>query len=365
MNQLNEKAAFFPERLLQEMRTKADPIADPVVQYMMQSGQRDKLSLYWKIIESKEKSSSEIPLELQSYLSQTESIPLWVDLRRLERGQLFFARNARSILSILGCLSLPYCYAAADGAQVLLLSQRIHHDTYQRLAETAQFLLDVSSPKAFSTGNGIQKIQQVRLIHAISRYYASNSPQWNVQWGTPVNQEDMAGTNLAFSYIVLQGLQKLGFQWTKDEGEDFLYLWNVIGAMLGVDQQLLPNNLQEAYWLDRTISQRHFRHSAAGVTLTQALLTCLYDINKDSPISRNFIHAYMRYLLSNSIADMLEIPSADGVNALSPLFRSTNVLNALTRVGKWEEKPQYITQTLAYELKQGVDTHLRLPVAFG
>ncbi|NJO02592.1 MAG: DUF2236 domain-containing protein [Bacteroidia bacterium] len=52
----------------------------------------------------------------------------------------------------------------------------------------------------------------------------------------------------------------------------FLHLWNVIGYLLGVREELLPDTAKEAYWLDKKIAQRHFRKSEAGVELTASLL---------------------------------------------------------------------------------------------
>jgi hypothetical protein len=357
MRKSTETAAFFSDELLQRMRLVADPVADETVQALLTTSQRDALHHWWQSVSRNNSPVPEhLPDEIKYYLSKTENLPVWADRKRIQRGQRFFARHARAILSVLGCLSLPYCYAAADGAQVLWLSQRIRQDTRQRLSETAQFLLDVLSPEAFKPhGKGIRSIQQVRLIHATARYYSLRSPSWQENWGMPVNQEDMVGTNLAFSFIVLQGLQKLGFQWNKNEAEDFLYTWNVIGAMLGI---------AEDYWLDKKIAGRHFRASEAGTGLTHALIKCLNEINEENGISPTFTYAYMRYLLGDAVADLLEIPPAPGSQLFIPAFKSANLLSTLvTHLSA--SAPERITVTLQEELQKESLTHFRLPVAFG
>lgn len=365
MDKSTETTAFFSGTFLQRKRLIADPLADNTVTKLMQSGQREGLHNWWKDVPLNSSPIPEhLPAEIKYYLSKTKNLPDWADVRRIRRGQYFFVTYARPILSILGCLSLPYCYAAADGAQVLWLSQRIRQDTRQRLTETAQFLLDVLSPQAFLPhGKGIRSIQQVRLIHAVARYYAHASSSWKEEWGLPVNQEDMAGTNLAFSYIVLQGLQKLGFQWAKTEAEDFLYTWNVIGAMLGLTEDLLPQNLQEAYWLDKKIAQRHFKSSEAGKGLTKALIACLTEVNKETKISSSVTCAYMRYLLGDAVADLLEIPVTNGSKFFVSTFKSLNLLgNLLTNVST---TPNQLLHTLQEELHQESVVYFRLPVAFG
>lgn len=366
MHNSTDTAGFFSDELLQRMRSVVDPLADETVEKLMESGQRAALHGWWDTVSTNCSPMPEhVPHEIKYYLSKTENLPAWADLKRIQRGQRFFASYARSILSVLGCLSLPYCYAAADGAQVLWLSQRIRQDTRQRLAETAQFLLDVLSPQAFMPeGKGIRSIQQVRLIHATARYYSLRSPSWQTAWGLPVNQEDMAGTNLAFSFIVLQGLQKLGFQWDKTQAEDFLYTWNVIGSMLGVADELLPKNLQEAYWLDKKIARRHFRRSEAGSGLTRALLACLNEINEENQVSPSFTHAYMRYLLGDPVADLLEIPSVPGAQVLIPAFKSANLLSTLLS-NLSASSPGRVSATLQEELQKDTLTQFRLPKAFG
>ena len=115
-------------------------------------------------------------------------------------------------MNLLGLLSLPYCYAAADGARVLDLSERIKNKPEHRLNETADFVWDVMAPNAFKPdGKGFTSILKVRLLHAAIRFYTGKSSKWNAaDWGLPVNQEDMAGTNLSFSLLVVRGLRKFG-----------------------------------------------------------------------------------------------------------------------------------------------------------
>ena len=361
-----ESNAFFPDELLRQMRRQADPVADELVAALMQTGDRQALHGWWdSVAVNGEPLPHGLPDTVKYYLSETQNPPAWADRRRMQRGHAFFARHAAPILSILGCLSLPYCYAAADGAQVLWLSQRIRHDTRRRLAETARFLLDVMAPEAFEPrGKGIRSIQKVRLIHAVARHYAGHSENWDDAWGVPVNQEDMAGTNLAFSYIVLQGLQKLNVQWSKPEAEDFLHLWNVIGTMLGLDERLLPNDLQAAYWLDRKIVARHFRRSEAGTGLTKALLQSLYELN-ESTVTQAFADAYMRYLLGDAVADLLEVPPANGAKPLVSAFKTVNLLSSFA-TGFSAVKPEKVAATLQNQLKkQQAAADFPVPKAFG
>lgn len=238
-------------------------------------------------------------------------LPAWADPKRMTAGSAFLEKYMDSLMMLLGCYSLPYCYAAADGVQVLYLSQRIQKDTYNRLLETAQFVLEVGRPGAFgSDGTGFLACNKIRLMHAAIRFYTLHSGQWNPDWGQPINQEDMAGTNLAMAYIPIRGLRKIKLDPEEKESEAYLHLWNVVGDLLGVREELLPANLREAYHLDRLIVQRNMRSSEAGVALTQALLDSM-AMSIPASMPKNLPATQMRLLLGDAIADMLAIPSAD------------------------------------------------------
>jgi hypothetical protein len=189
--------------------------------------------------------------------------------------------------------------------------------------------LDVVDKNAFApAGKGIRSIQKVRLIHAAIRYHVNRSGQWQDVWGVPVNQEDMVGTHLSLSYIVLDGLSKLGFYYSQEEAEAYLHLWNVIGAMLGIDEDMLPKSMKAAYWLEKRIRERHFRQSEAGIGLTKALLDC---ITEAAPVSlaKDFLPAYMRFLIGDKVADLLAVPAGNKASVALGSIRVGNSIGGL------------------------------------
>jgi hypothetical protein len=244
----------------------------------------------------------------------TSELPPWANPELLAQGAAFFDRHAQTIMSLLGFLSLPYCYAAADGARVLYRSQRIQADTTRRLAETAHFVLSVTGPAAFAPGGpGFDMVRQVRLMHAAVRYHIGRSGRWDeAAWGLPINQEDMAGTNLAFSFIVLRGLRRLGIPVDPAAAQAYLHLWNVVGWLMGVRPELLPATEREADRLDRLIADRHFKKSEIGVALTASLVASIEQTFKGTPPGRikGFVPTYMRYLMGDTVADLLDLPPA-------------------------------------------------------
>lgn len=220
----------------------------------------------------------------------------------------FYKKRETYILQLLGLLSLPYCYAAADGAKVLYQTERMYKDVAKRLEETAKFITAVMNPNAFEqSGAGKIQIFKVRIMHAAARFYLCKS-NWDGQLGFPINQEDMAGTNLSFSIIVIRGLRKMGFAIHEREQLSFIKYWSWIGAHLGVNHKLLPQNGKEAHDLEQLIRKRQFKSSEHGMQLAQSLLKCFYDLNDQKKINNNEIAGFMRFLLGDQVADILDIP---------------------------------------------------------
>lgn len=223
----------------------------------------------------------------------------------------FFKKREQYILQLLGLLSLPYCYAAADGAKVLFQTERMYKDVAKRLEETALFVADMMKLNAFEP-EGAAKVQlfKVRVMHAAARFYLKKG-NWDVNFGQPVNQEDMAGTNLSFSLMVIRGLRTMGFKITYDEQMSYIQYWSWIGAILGVNPELLPKNGKQAHDLEHSISQRQFKSSEEGRQLTRSLLQCFYQLNDGKEIKNEEISGFMRFLLGNKVADILDLPPAN------------------------------------------------------
>jgi len=221
------------------------------------------------------------------------------------QGHIFFEKYTEPILTILGLYSLPYCYAGANGARVLIQSKKIVEQPKERLMETAKFVFDVCDRNAFSLeGSGLVSILKVRLMHAAARYYAAKS----ITDETPVNQEDMLGTLLSFSLLVLRGLRTLGVDSDENLNTAYFGLWNEIGYSMGIRKENLPTSIKSASLLERQIRRREFKRSEEGVILTASLLkylnTFVDQMKGFKPVE------LMTLFLGNEVAQCLDLPKA-------------------------------------------------------
>lgn len=312
---MNTTAAGYTDEFLSGMREQADIAADGLLSRCF-SSEEGKAILRQYLINLKHNSQLlQLPelLKNEPLLLSAGQLPEWANQKKMQTGAAFFARYASLIMNMLGLLSLPYCYAAADGARVLYYSERLRNDVGKRLRETGEFVWQVMSPDAFTPeGLGFATIFKVRMMHAMARYYTLASGQWQVAWGQPVNQEDMAGTNLSFSLLVIRGLRKLDIAVSYADQQAFMHLWNVIGCLLGVDERLLPEDGQQAIALEQAISRRQFKSSEEGRALTKSLTDYITGANlSKGSISAKETVQLMRFLVGDEVADIIDLPAGE------------------------------------------------------
>lgn len=307
----------FPNEMMDKFRQMGDPQADKVIDELFKTDGITGVREMFKWLNTSESTSSFGIVN--DFIHQNQSLPDFADRKLMQKATAFFEKNQATIGIMLACYSLPYCYAGADGAKVLAMSQRIQNDTLKRLEETGEFLQTVTKQENWYNGEAVRKILKVRLMHAAIRFFTEHHGTWDLAWGKPVNQEDMVGTNLAFSYIVIRGMRKAGDVPTDADAEAYLHLWNVISVIMGVDKELIPNNLREAFALDKAIVKRQFKPSTEGKSLTKALLDTIESF-VENPLLKTFPAAQMRFLLGDSVADILGIPQVSFEKKLIPLI---------------------------------------------
>ncbi|MFC5409515.1 oxygenase MpaB family protein [Larkinella bovis] len=299
---------IFSEDLLDRSRQQGDPAADAVLAAVAAEGGREKIGLLMRWLANPDDlNATDQHPSVRDFVETQVRLPTWLDYRRMETAMRFFSKNEVAVELVLGCYSLPYCYAGADGARVLWQSQRIHNDTRKRLEETGAWFFRIMKPRNWENGKAVAHTLKIRLLHAAVRWFTLQSSQWQMDWGYPINQEDMAATNLAFSYIVIRGLRKGAVLMTDEEEDAYLHLINVTGYLLGVSEELLPQNRREAFHLERAIVRRQFRPSEQGMGLTRSLLAALETMSP--PALRNLPAAQMRFLLGDELADLLGVPA--------------------------------------------------------
>jgi hypothetical protein len=217
---------------------------------------------------------STFPPVVADYLKQLDRLPDWADSAKIGLAQQVFWKYGPRLILILHCYALPFCYVGRNGVQVLALTGRLSGNSTRRILETAQLLVDVMSPGGLAgqQGRALRTIQKVRLMHAAVRHLVKGYPGWNDEFGLPVNQEDMTGTLMAFSWISLDGLLRVGVELTKDEWDAYLHCWQIVGHQLGLRDDMIPADNASAEALCAAIARRQFGACPEGKLMTKALI---------------------------------------------------------------------------------------------
>lgn len=299
----------WTDEVLEPMRQLGDPLADNAVGAVFEAGQIDAVNLMMRsLVTNDEVVPSTLPVAVQEFLAQSGTLPAWIDPDKIANGERLFWLYGPSILTGLLCYSLPACYLMEKGVHALALTTRLSTGPLRRVMQTAQMVIDVLQNGGLAAGGrGVRTTQKVRLMHAGVRYQIRNYADWDAAAaGVPVNQEDMAFTLLTFSWIGMDGLRKMGFDITDQQADAYLHCWNVVGHVLGIRDELLAQNMQDAAALKQAIERRQYGRSDDGVYLNTALVNMMQG---ELPlVLRTVPAALMRHFLGDQNAGWLDVP---------------------------------------------------------
>ncbi len=305
---------------LDALRLVGDPLADEAVDAVFRTGEVERVNeLMRALVRDGAPPPVGLPQEVHDYLAR-DPMPADVDRARIERSEKFFQVWGLQISLSLFCASLPSAYAAAKGVKVLYETARLQTDTRRRIFETGQFVMDVMAPGGLEpAGDGVRSAQRVRLMHAAVRRLLQFDGTWELsKWGLPINQEDLAGTLLSFSYVPIEPLVRLGIPVTQADQEDYLYTWSVVGEMLGVRPEVRPTTVDEATALVMAIRRRQHASSPEGIAMTAALVTTIEELTpslgtRSRPPTHvrglgRLVPVTIRHLIGDDVAELIDVP---------------------------------------------------------
>jgi hypothetical protein len=315
---LPARAAQLGDRELEAARQIGDPPVDAVVTDHLACHGPDAMRAAMGALFHTTGLPEDQPL-VRSYLGAIGDVELG-DSEIIARGQRLFSLFGPEIFLVLGSCSLPLAFACGNGVQAIYRSRRLKDEPLQRLYDTAQMVINVMQVGEFAQGRiGWRSARKVRLIHALVRHHVQHVPAapWSPSWGTPVNQEDMAGTLLSFSVAVLHCLKNMGARISREEADNYVYAWSAVGRLLGIDEALLAWNEDEALALATRIGGRQIRATPEGKLLAHQLMTAVATL---FPIP-GYANSLTHYFLQNTafgadVARVLELPDPNWTRAL-------------------------------------------------
>ncbi|HTL81935.1 MAG TPA: oxygenase MpaB family protein [Bacteroidia bacterium] len=192
--------------------------------------------------------SIDAPQSLKKLFAQAETIPQWLERKKVEAGAAFCRRTGIFSLIVLRNYCLMGGYESSAINKPLIFTGALKKGAAKRMAETIEFWVNVTGEDALERNNiGFKSAIKVRLMHAFARVSILQKTDWkNSEWGMPINMWDMVATNLGFSLAYVSGLRDLGFRPTEEELNGLFHLWKYIGYLLGIPAAYLPDDEETA-----------------------------------------------------------------------------------------------------------------------
>ncbi|GAA4838302.1 oxygenase MpaB family protein [Algivirga pacifica] len=314
------KTISIESQRLSEARLVGDQYADDLIQKIMEDNTLEGVNFVFDLLGRNKELPENLPSYLKEYFDTSNNILSGIDQAKVEKGMAFFKAYGPQISMMLLCKSLPSTYACRRGVEVLYRTGRFMKSKegslnpfVRRLMETSQFVLDVMSEGGIlSNGVGVRTAQKVRLMHAAIRYYLLNNT--HVSWdqedlGIPINQEDMAGTLLSFAVYPIQGLEQIGVEVSEEEKEAYLYVWQHIGRIMGVKEELIPQSFKEGEQLGLEILNDQKEASEAGKELTKACVDFLEHVTPGT-LFDFYPQVLINFLIGDELSEMVGISTS-------------------------------------------------------
>lgn len=273
--------------------------------------------------------ADQLPDSVKKLFAQTQTVPDWLDYNLLKSGaELCMRSNLDSLISLRDyCLMGGYDYSYLN--KPLTATEALKKGAVKRLSETLDFWVNATRYNALELhAKGYEFAIKTRLIHSYARLsIKKHYKQWDTEnWGKPINSWDMMATYIGFSLVFLHSLQKLGNTFSIEEEQGIFHLWKYVGYLLGIPEQILPDNKKQAteyFYLWTSVQPPSDKDS---ILLAHSLL----DESLENPILKfKFQRKNLRYLhicctwflLDDEVCKRLQIPDVSNKN----LFPKTKI----------------------------------------
>jgi hypothetical protein len=249
-----------------------------------------------------------LPAGLAAYLGQVNALPSWADPALLAQAQEFNQR-ASSFLFVSYGLGSGMMSTAIPVEAVNVYYSAGGADMKARAAKTFTFGYDLTAKDAFGpSGNFIVTANKTRLVHATVRSLLPTDAAWTAATTerTPISNGDILRTFHSVGTFAYSNLRKWGVPLSASDATAWLHSWQVALALLGVEEQFIPQTWADALAQSAQILTPVLARTPEGLFLARTLLGYI-----ETPVAgadTGFISEFVRYLIGNTTADYLELP---------------------------------------------------------
>lgn len=269
---------------LNALREVMDPAADKAIDSIFESKSTDRLvKILQGMAENDSEISPELPKPMYDFIEDELNIEFTKeDIQFFNETREIWEEKGTKFILVLLFRALPFTYMAEKPTNVLRMTKLLVTQPRRRIFETAQFVFDVMAENWWERDQrGILTVLKVRIMHAAMRQLVLDNDYgdiWNDDWGKPICQEDLIATNQVFSLEFFKGMEILGDPLTPQQQKAWFHTWKTIGNIMGIQENLLCKDVEEAWSLQHKIYDHLFNDGhVSGIKLTEALAETLDD----------------------------------------------------------------------------------------
>lgn len=319
----------LPKQNIDDLFHKYDHKVDDMVEKWLQDGSFKSIMNYLH----HQKCDEKLPDNFLALSAEMNKIPDWVDFLAIKKGEELSQRSGLTGLLILRSFSLTGGYLFSNLTKPLIATGSLEKKSTDRLHNTLGFWVEVSRSDENAQINRVKASIRTRLVHSASRITIKKKfPDWDYdQLGIPINHADMIATNIAFTVYYLYGLKTLKFDYSAEEEAGIFHLWKYVTWLLGVPENQIPNNRQEALAFFKSWTAKQGSADCDSISLTKSLLeeNTPIEILRLDIINQNLNYIYgsvSNYLLDDFTLKSLKIPKVRFKNIIPNALKLKNQL---------------------------------------
>jgi hypothetical protein len=335
---------------LDALRQVGDDLIDPLVRELYEAEGPAALGRLTRQLDDWEAPIPEdLTPGLRDYFAERVAFPAWVDESRVRHAEDMFTSFGPLTLSSLLLNSYPHFLTCPAGAYAMYRARAFSPESVaSRMLELAQFSVFMGERYGLSNGNrpdgthqpgrSFVAYRKLRVIHGNLRLLLAG-PHVSTPWdastlGVVVNQEDLALAVTCFCVSTLDGLRKSGFDLSETDQEATLMAWRIAGWLLGLADELQPNDIQEATRLRDAILARHQRATPEASVVVREMLHVVEGLLP--PGVRRVPAALVRFQVGPRTADLLDLPNrrllVGLLHVTQPFWKTTRLFAGLSKL---------------------------------
>ena len=279
------------DEFLDQLRLEGHDLADQAVTRLHDEHGIGRVNQIFQTLRSDHQPlPADAPAPFVEFMEATAEPPAGLDVERLNRGVEVFQHFVFPAAVTLLASSLPSGYSAPNLSRILTVSNNLGTHPYRRLMGVLQMVVNVSTtvPTAGDERAHLTA-RKLRLLHSGIRFIIPRyRPEYQQKYGAVCNHEDMLGTLMGFSYLVIDGLRRLGVGLTDEQAEDYYYIWQPFIQMMGIhppgrpeSTEYVPASVAEAAAFYSSYSRRHYvaaEDNPDGVYLARVNLEMMREL---------------------------------------------------------------------------------------